>query len=68
LAAGARKALRLDVTLGARREDRLTAAGLVVVNPPFGFENEMRAALALALPLMDAEARLLWLGANRHQP
>ena len=61
LAAGARKALRLDVTLRARREDRLTAAGLVVVNPPFGFEDEMRAALALALPLMGAEARFLWL-------
>ena len=61
LAAGARKALRLDVTLNARCEDRLTAAGLVVVNPPFGFEDEMRAALALALPLMDATARLLWL-------
>jgi 23S rRNA (adenine2030-N6)-methyltransferase len=61
LAAGARKALRLDVTLRARREDRLTAAGLVVVNPPFGFEDEMRAALALALPPMGATARLLWL-------
>jgi 23S rRNA (adenine2030-N6)-methyltransferase len=61
LAAGARKALRLDVMLGTRREDRLTAAGLVVVNPPFGFEDEMRAALALALPLMGAEARFLWL-------
>jgi 23S rRNA (adenine2030-N6)-methyltransferase len=61
LAAGARKALRLDVMLGTRREDRLTAAGLVVVNPPFGFEDEMRAALALALPLMGGEARFLWL-------
>jgi 23S rRNA (adenine2030-N6)-methyltransferase len=61
LASGARKALRLDVTLGARREDRLTAAGLVAVNPPFGFEDEMRAALALALPLMGGEARFLWL-------
>ncbi len=61
LAAGARKALRLDVTLGARRDDRLTAAGLVIVNPPFRFEEEMRAALTLALPLMGAQARFLWL-------
>ena len=61
LAAGARKALRLDVTLGARREDRLTAAGLVVVNPPFGFEAEMTAALEPALPRMGAEARFRWL-------
>jgi 23S rRNA (adenine2030-N6)-methyltransferase len=65
LAAGARKVLRLDVTLGARREDRLTAAGLVVVNPPFGFEDEMRAALALALPLMGGEARFLWLAGGK---
>ncbi|HEY0281052.1 MAG TPA: 23S rRNA (adenine(2030)-N(6))-methyltransferase RlmJ, partial [Rhizomicrobium sp.] len=61
LAAGARKALRLDVLLGERREDRLTAAGLAVVNPPFGFEDEMRAALALALPPMGATARFHWL-------
>ena len=66
LAAGARKALRLDVTLGARREDRLTAAGLVVVNPPFGFEAEMTAALEPALPRMGAEARFRWL-AGREQ-
>ncbi len=61
LAAGPKKALRLDVTLGERREDRMTAAGLMVVNPPFGFEDEMRSALALALPLMGSTARLLWL-------
>ena len=66
LAAGARKALRLDVMLGARREDRLTAAGLVVVNPPFGFEAEMTAALKPALPRMGAEARFHWL-AGREQ-
>ena len=61
LAAGARKALRLDVAIGAPSDERLTSAGLLVVNPPFGFEGEMRAALALALPLMGATARFLWL-------
>jgi 23S rRNA (adenine2030-N6)-methyltransferase len=61
LAAGARKALRLDVTIGAPSDERLTSAGLLVVNPPFGFEGEMRAALALALPLMGGKARFLWL-------
>ncbi len=61
LAAGAKKALRLDVTLGTRSEERLTTAGLLVVNPPFGFESEMREALALALPRMDARAEFAWL-------
>jgi 23S rRNA (adenine2030-N6)-methyltransferase len=61
LAAGARKALRLDVAIGTPSDERLTSAGLVVVNPPFGFEDEMRAALALALPPMEATAQLRWL-------
>ena len=61
LAAGARKALRLDVRLGAARADRLSAAGLVVVNPPFGFEAETEAALKPALACLGAEARFHWL-------
>jgi len=43
----------------ARAAKTFDGAGLVVVNPPFGFEDEMR-ALALALPLMGAGA-VLWL-------
>ena len=61
LAAGPKKALRLDVSIGAPSDERLTSAGLLVVNPPFGFQEEMRAALALALPLMGATARFNWL-------
>ena len=61
LAAGASKLLRLDVTLGARRDDRLTAAGLAIINPPFGFEAEMASALEPVLPRLDAEARFSWL-------
>jgi 23S rRNA (adenine2030-N6)-methyltransferase len=65
LAAGARKVLRLDVTLGARSEERLTTAGLLIVNPPFGFETEMREALALVLPrLDDARANFTWLSGS----
>ena len=66
LAVGVKKALRLDVALGAPSADKLTAAGLLVVNPPFGFAGEMSAALALVTPLLGsheapAEARIGWL-------
>ena len=39
LATGPRKLLRLDVDVGARTE-RMGAAGLLIVNPPFGFHDE----------------------------
>ncbi|MBU6297983.1 MAG: 23S rRNA (adenine(2030)-N(6))-methyltransferase RlmJ [Alphaproteobacteria bacterium] len=62
VAAGARKVLRLDVTLGVRSDERLTSAGLLIVNPPFGFEAEMREALAAVLPRIgDAQADVTWL-------
>ncbi len=56
LAAGPKQALRLDVSLAKPSDERLTSAGLLVVNPPFGFQAEMQAALTLALPLMDAKS------------
>lgn len=55
LAAGVSKALRLDVVRPAATDDRLDAAGLLVVNPPYRFEEEMRGALAPVLPLLGAE-------------
>ncbi len=59
LAAGPAKALRMDVVLRRPNpEGRLSAAGLLVVNPPWQFETEMRAALAPALPLLNADLRL----------
>jgi len=66
LAAGVTKALRLDIALGGPREDRLTAAGLLIVNPPFGFAGEMKSALALVSPHLGSEdapavARIDWL-------
>jgi 23S rRNA (adenine2030-N6)-methyltransferase len=64
LAAGPKKALRLDVSIGVPSDERLTSAGLLVINPPFGFQEEMRAALALALPLMGGKARFLWLAGD----
>jgi 23S rRNA (adenine2030-N6)-methyltransferase len=57
LAAGAPKVLRLDVMRGAADDGKLSAAGLLLVNPPWQFESEMRDALGIVLPLLGAEAR-----------
>ncbi len=44
--AGVEKLLRIDIDLSARSQtsdkDRLSAAGLLIVNPPYGFADEMR--------------------------
>ena len=66
IAAGAKKALRLDMAIGGTNPDRLTAAGLFVANPPYGFGGEMEAALAQITPLLGnrdepAKARVDWL-------
>ena len=66
LASGVKKAVRIDISLGGRSEERLTAAGLLVVNPPFGFTQEMREAFALVVPLLGGEdapaaTRIDWL-------
>ena len=64
LATGVRKMLRIDIEAGADGE-RMGAAGLLVINPPFGFEAEMRGALAAIAPLLGragpAKTRLSWL-------
>ena len=61
---GARKLLRLDIEAEATAA-RMGAAGLLVVNPPFGFEADMRAALEAVAPRLGrdgpAKARLKWL-------
>jgi 23S rRNA (adenine2030-N6)-methyltransferase len=49
LAAGISRALRLDIALpavgpGVAGQARMAAAGLLVLNPPFGLDEEMRAA------------------------
>ena len=62
LATGVKKALRIDIDIGAGAavagaKERLTGAGLIVVNPPYGFAEEMRASLAKIAPLLSATAR-----------
>lgn len=57
LASGAAKVLRLDVARLNGVEGKLNAAGLLIINPPWQFETEMRAALDPVLPLLRCEAR-----------
>ena len=67
LAAGVKKLLRVDIETASGAADRLNAAGIAVVNPPYGFAAEMRASLDLIAPLLGrnagtrAQARLDWL-------
>jgi 23S rRNA (adenine2030-N6)-methyltransferase len=49
-AAGVSKALRIDIDVGAAPDGRLHAAGLLIVNPPFGFDTEMQKSLGIAAP------------------
>jgi len=64
LAAGVRKLLRIDIEAGAVAE-RMAAAGLLVVNPPFGFEADMRTTLDAVAPRLGrtgpAKVHLTWL-------
>jgi 23S rRNA (adenine2030-N6)-methyltransferase len=64
LATGPSKMLRLDIAVGGSAE-RLGAAGLLVINPPFGFAADMGAVLEIAAPRLgrDAPARheIRWL-------
>jgi len=60
LAAGVKKAVRIDLDIGAAAigtKERLSGSGLIVVNPPFGFADEMREALGRVAPLLSDKAR-----------
>jgi 23S rRNA (adenine2030-N6)-methyltransferase len=63
VAGGLKRALRIDMDVApSSKEEKLHAAGLFVVNPPFGFEEEMRAAFDALEPFLrhDAETRAAW--------
>lgn len=68
-ATGIRKILQLEIAVHPR-EWRLTmrGCGLLVVNPPFGFEAAARAILAWLWPVLsrqgDGEQRVRWLAAE----
>ncbi|MEO8897029.1 MAG: 23S rRNA (adenine(2030)-N(6))-methyltransferase RlmJ [Rhizomicrobium sp.] len=60
LASGAQKALKLEMAVDAP-EGKLGRTGLLVLNPPFTFADDMEAALAIAAPPLQAKTRLDWL-------
>lgn len=60
LASGAKKALRIEIAIDAA-EGKLGRAGLLVLNPPYGFDAEMTSALAIVAPALKARASLDWL-------
>jgi 23S rRNA (adenine2030-N6)-methyltransferase len=60
LASGAKKVLRIEIAIDAA-EGKLDRAGLLVLNPPYGFDSEMQAALAIVAPQLAARAKLDWL-------
>jgi 23S rRNA (adenine2030-N6)-methyltransferase len=58
------KILRCEITLGPPRADAgLVGSGLILVNPPFPLEKELRALLPALAPLLseNAACRLDWL-------
>lgn len=60
LAGGAKKALRIEIVLDAA-EGKLARAGLLVLNPPYGFDADMGAALAPVAAKLGAQTRLDWM-------
>jgi 23S rRNA (adenine2030-N6)-methyltransferase len=64
LACGATKVLRIDVSVPAVTGDdkeRLSAAGLLIVNPPFETEARMKACGEIIGPLLEARLSIAWL-------
>jgi 23S rRNA (adenine2030-N6)-methyltransferase len=60
LAGGIARALCVDTQISAP-QGKLGRAGLLVVNPPFGFDAAMHDAAALIAPRLDGEIRTSWL-------
>jgi len=60
MAAGIAKALTIDIQVNAP-EGKLAKAGLLMINPPYGFEAAMRAAAAVIAPRLKATIAIRWL-------
>jgi len=63
---GIDKLLRIDIAIKpppARpgRGEPMAAAGLLIVNPPFGLDDDMRAAAKVIEPALDAKVAIDWL-------
>ena len=57
LAGGIARLARIDIAVAPPSDTRLTAAGLLVVNPPYGFDEEMRACARIVAPKLGGTAR-----------
>lgn len=60
LAGGMEKALDIQIAIDAAT-DKLARAGLLVINPPYGFETAMRESAKAIAPLLGAQISTLWL-------
>lgn len=61
LASGIAKALRIDIAIANPPRDdkeRMHAAGLVVVNPPYGLDSEVRASADIVAPRLGSGTKL----------
>ena len=54
------KVLEIETAIPAP-EGKLARAGLLVINPPYGFEAGMRDAASLIAPRLDAAIGIKWL-------
>jgi 23S rRNA (adenine2030-N6)-methyltransferase len=61
LATGAQRLLRIDIEVAPKNgeKERLARAGLAIVNPPYGFEAEMRAVLSIIIPALGARYEIV---------
>jgi 23S rRNA (adenine2030-N6)-methyltransferase len=59
LASGITKALKVEIAIDAP-DGKLGRAGLLLLNPPYLFESEMRAALDAIAPKLQAKTRIDW--------
>ena len=59
LASGASKALKVEIAIDAP-DGKLGRAGLLLLNPPYPFESEMRVALDAVAPRLQAKVHMDW--------
>lgn len=60
LAGGVEKILGIEIAISAP-EGKLSRAGLLAINPPYGFEAVMRESASLIAPLLQARISTRWL-------
>jgi 23S rRNA (adenine2030-N6)-methyltransferase len=63
LAGGMAKAMVIDTSVSAP-EGRLSRAGLLVINPPFGFEAAVEACAVLIRPRLEAVITTRWIAGS----